>query len=727
NCHVDDTCSLALGVNQHAGIAGNGTATGTGATISFTHCTMAAALSTEMSSGSQFGGIAGNLMVKGGGRTAEYYAHLIMDGCTNYSGTGSSTWTGSNRSFGGLVHTAGIGASTQMGDAVIRRCANYGSFLYNATLTSSGTNYGGLVGRWSSGKLTMEDCVNYGSVASTGSGDARSEIGGLIGAIVAPIQVEVSITGCANAGDITGWYAGGLVGTLSHNKDYVNTKILIRSCMNTGAIAARKEGVSPGEAIGALISGVAYSRIDIEGGFYATDALVGTYGEGASVTALNTDGNVFSDNSDGLVDGADLAALNAYNSGCNLWKQGHEFPILKIMPDEAAPDTIVATFEDWDETILKQKTIALGGYAIPPADPVRDGYTFIGWIPATFTGLTADTTFTAQYSSGILTHTVTFYDWDGSQIGEAQTIAHGEAATAPADPVREDYLFAGWSVPFDNVTEDLQVFAQYVASHTYVLTAEGFAAAVTADVLPGVTIHLSADIVLPADWAAPDFRAVFDGGGHTISCENGGLPLFGHLSGTASNFVINAESDGAPLEITIANNVSFGAVARIVNGGTVADVSVLNLTVKLGGGSKAGLLVGELGDGGMILGCTAEGTCTLRHKQGAAGGIVGGVFRSSDFAPVDGEGNPVLGLSVAVIADCTNNAPLVQTGTSGFQAGGILGSADVHNPTYQPDIRILRCANHGDLRAVAGYAASGSVGGILGQRSVNASGHGGVL
>lgn len=30
DCHVDDTCSFALGVNQHGGIAGNGTATGTG-------------------------------------------------------------------------------------------------------------------------------------------------------------------------------------------------------------------------------------------------------------------------------------------------------------------------------------------------------------------------------------------------------------------------------------------------------------------------------------------------------------------------------------------------------------------------------------------------------------------------------------------------------------------------------------------------------------------------
>ena len=48
------------------------------------------------------------------------------------------------------------------------------------------------------------------------------------------------------------------------------------------------------------------------------------------------------------------------------------------------------------ESRVKQKTIARGGYVFAPADPARDGCTFLGWNPAVFTGLTADTTFTAQ-------------------------------------------------------------------------------------------------------------------------------------------------------------------------------------------------------------------------------------------------------------------------------------------------------------------------------------------
>lgn len=727
DCHVDDTCTLAIGGGQHAGIAGNGTATGTGATISFAHCTMAATLSVVATTGPQFGGIAGNLSVKGGGKTVEYYAHLIMDGCTNRSEL-ASAWTGTNQSFGGLVHTAGGGGSAQMSDAVIRNCANYGSFQYTGRITSSGTNYGGLLGCWTNGKLTMEKCVNYGSIISTGDSDTRSEVGGLVGYITAPIKVDVSFVGCANTGTITGWYAGGLVGSLTHNASYVDTKIFIRSCQNTGTIAARKENVSPGEAIGFLKTGIAYPRIDIEGGFYATDVLIGTYAEGASVTTLNTTGNVFPGNSDGLVDGTDLAALNGYDS-CNLWKQGHEHPILKIMPDEAVPDTIIATFKDWDGTVLKQKTIARGGYVFAPADPVRDGCTFLGWDPAVFTGLTADTTFTAQYSSGIVTHTVSFFDWDGTRLGEEQEVVHGEAATAPASPSREGYIFIGWDAAFDNVTSDLTIHASYVPAHVHVVTAADFATAVTAETVPGVTVHLNADIELPADWTAPDFRATLDGAGHSILCPNGGLPIFSHLYGCASNFVIDAASEDSATTITLGASALFGTVASTLSGGAIRDVTVENLVLQTGNDCTVGFLVGRMVDGAAIERCMAAASCTFRQtRTNGAGGIVGAIDRTADFSPTDGEGNPVTGETLALVADCTNRAPVVVYVNNMLVSGGIVGKVNVHNSTYLPAIRILRCVNEADLTSTMAVTYGIKFGGILGERNINATAeHGGVL
>ena len=55
--------------------------------------------------------------------------------------------------------------------------------------------------------------------------------------------------------------------------------------------------------------------------------------------------------------------------------------------------------------------------------------------------------------------TVTFYDGLGNVIGEPQSVESGQAAAAPANPVRAGYTFTGWDKDFSNVTEDLTVTA----------------------------------------------------------------------------------------------------------------------------------------------------------------------------------------------------------------------------------------------------------------------------
>ena len=119
--------------------------------------------------------------------------------------------------------------------------------------------------------------------------------------------------------------------------------------------------------------------------------------------------------------------------------------------------TFTVTFKDWNGTVLKEQTVNYGGYATAPADPTREGYTFTGWDVA-FTNIKADTVVTAQYQ--IKTYTVTFVDWNGTVL-KTETVDHGAAATAPANPTREGYTFTGWDVDFTNVTSDLTVTAQY--------------------------------------------------------------------------------------------------------------------------------------------------------------------------------------------------------------------------------------------------------------------------
>ena len=79
-----------------------------------------------------------------------------------------------------------------------------------------------------------------------------------------------------------------------------------------------------------------------------------------------------------------------------------------------------------------------------PANPTREGYTFMGWnpvLPATMPA--GDMTITAQWR--INRYTITF-DTDGGSAVDAQTVAYGEKAKTPADPTKTGYTFAGWEL-----------------------------------------------------------------------------------------------------------------------------------------------------------------------------------------------------------------------------------------------------------------------------------------
>ncbi len=83
-------------------------------------------------------------------------------------------------------------------------------------------------------------------------------------------------------------------------------------------------------------------------------------------------------------------------------------------------------------------------------------------IDAGYVGATAET----PDPPAPATYTVTFLDWDGTPLKVQSSIAAGEAATAPATPVREGYTFAGWDKSFDLVTADLTVTATYTPVST---------------------------------------------------------------------------------------------------------------------------------------------------------------------------------------------------------------------------------------------------------------------
>lgn len=154
----------------------------------------------------------------------------------------------------------------------------------------------------------------------------------------------------------------------------------------------------------------------------------------------------------------DAAVETAYRAD-TYWKK---FSISSGLTPADAPAECTVTFVDWDGTILQQTTTRPGMMVTPPADPVREGYTFKGWDSQEYNWVVSDLTITATYYDE--TYTVRFYDWDGTLLSEQQ-VHYGQAAEAPADPAREGYTFLGWSEDFSEVTLDKYIVAMYHNDH----------------------------------------------------------------------------------------------------------------------------------------------------------------------------------------------------------------------------------------------------------------------
>ena len=101
-----------------------------------------------------------------------------------------------------------------------------------------------------------------------------------------------------------------------------------------------------------------------------------------------------------------------------------------------------------------------------PENPTKQNYTFVGWslngtntVSVADTVITENTTFTAIFK--INEYTVTFKN--GNTVLSEQQIQHGEYATAPASPTKENHTFAGWSL---NGTDTVNVADTAITENT---------------------------------------------------------------------------------------------------------------------------------------------------------------------------------------------------------------------------------------------------------------------
>ena len=119
------------------------------------------------------------------------------------------------------------------------------------------------------------------------------------------------------------------------------------------------------------------------------------------------------------------------------------------------------TFDTAGGSAVASITQDYGTAITAPANPTREGYTFIGWDKAIPTTMPAENmTITAKWK--VNQYTITFDSNGGSEIAPI-TQDYGTAITAPADPTREGYTFIGWdkAIPATMHAEDLTITAQW--------------------------------------------------------------------------------------------------------------------------------------------------------------------------------------------------------------------------------------------------------------------------
>ena len=157
-------------------------------------------------------------------------------------------------------------------------------------------------------------------------------------------------------------------------------------------------------------------------------------------------------------------------------------------------NTYTITFDTAGGSEIAPITQDYGTAIVAPADPTREGYTFIGWdreIPTTMPA--ENMTVTAQWE--INRYTITFDAAGGSEIAPI-TQNYGTAIASPADPTREGYTFIGWDreIPTTMPTENMTVTAQWEINR-YTIT---FDTAGGSEIAP-ITQDYGTNITAPAD------------------------------------------------------------------------------------------------------------------------------------------------------------------------------------------------------------------------------------
>ena len=183
------------------------------------------------------------------------------------------------------------------------------------------------------------------------------------------------------------------------------------------------------------------------------------------VTAVSGNGEPVSINGQALSTGGS-ATVAIPNSGTTdivveIGTKTYTLTILRNSGTGGEATSYTLTFDTNGGSAIAPITQDYGTAITAPADPTKTGYTFAGWTPAIPATMPAENmTIKAKWT--VNQYTLTFDTNGGSTIAPI-TQDYGTAITAPADPTKTGYTFAGWTpaIPTTMPAENLTVTAQW--------------------------------------------------------------------------------------------------------------------------------------------------------------------------------------------------------------------------------------------------------------------------
>ena len=355
--------------------------------------------------------------------------------------------TGGSYYTGGGIYVAPSGTLLMRGGNIVGCTAREGGGIY----VEDG------------GRFEMSAGTITGCVAQTANND-DTRGGGLCNFGTTVLSGAAAIRDCrAIQSDVDHGYAGG--GLYSVRNLTIRDNVTVSGCTASEESDAMSIGGdannSPTEIIGGTFDGSVTNGGTISGG-----AFTGPVVNRGTITNGTFDGEVTNESgrSFGVISGG---TFNGKVTNKNDISDSPEETPAKISGGTFNGEVIgaytVAFLSDGENTAPPQ--IRANTPAAQPDNPTKEGHIFIGWYSGESewdfkTLVTADLTLTAKWQ--INQYTITFKPENGGQdIVIKQD--YGTAITAPANPTKTGYTFAGWdkTIPSTMPAGDMTITAQW--------------------------------------------------------------------------------------------------------------------------------------------------------------------------------------------------------------------------------------------------------------------------